>query len=281
MSKMGAEFFTFGVKSNSIFYSMKKASLLLFFLLVQLTVFAQEAAEQEFETDRPSKTEASSLVPNGYFQLETGAQFERNEYGDLVGKEWLYPQALVRVGISSIVEFRAEGTFRRQQTWSGDQLAYQRKGLSTVRVGSKVNVLQEKGLVPELSLLLMLELPLGKEGYKPENVAPEFKLLLSNHLTDRIQLQYNVGYRKEPEYGEMEEKIQYSATLSGKLTDRISLFGEYFGEKTNTNSENNIDGGLQFLILPNLQIDAIIGTNLSLDVPNFFTGVGLSLRLPQ
>ncbi|RNI23008.1 transporter [Rufibacter latericius] len=261
---------------------MKKTLLLSFFAFFHLRAFAQQETLLEFETDRPTKTEASSVVPRGYFQLETGFQYQRLKHESLEDKQWLYPQALLRIGLLPAAEFRVEATYRQETNQISENLFRENKGLSTLRVGTKVNVLESQGVLPTVSVLAMLELPWEADAFKPNKVAPEVMLLLTNGLSEKVKLQYNAGFQRQREDEEMENKLQYSAALCGKLSEKVTVAAEFFGEKPNhSHAENQIDGSIQFLLLPNLQVDAIVGTGVSSHAPDLFTGGGLSFRLPR
>lgn len=189
---------------------------------------------------------------------------------------------MFRIGISEKAELRLEGTYRRQDTRVGDVLAQQNKGLSTVRVGSKVNFLQENGVLPEVSLIGMVELPWGADSFEPEKVAPELRFLFTHTLSPKLTFQYNLGYRRQKEDGNMENKLQYTAALSSKLNDKVAVFAEFFGDKVKgQHPQHQVDGGIQLMLLPNLQFDAVAGLGISAEAPEMFLGTGLSLRLPQ
>ncbi|ALJ00140.1 hypothetical protein DC20_15630 [Rufibacter tibetensis] len=249
--------------------------------MIQFSALAQET-DPEFETDRPTLTEASSTVPRGFFQLETGFQYQKRTLDGLENKQWLYPQALLRIGVFKAAELRLEATFRREDYRVGDALLQRDRGLSTVRVGTKINILEAEGAVPEVSVLAMLEVPWGADAFEPRRVAPEAMLLFTNELSEKVKLQYNAGFRREPDEGEMENKLQFSLALSGKLSDKVTLSAEFFGEKPKGSpAENVIDGSIQFLVLPYVQLDAIVGTGVSSQAPELFVGGGLSFRLPR
>ncbi|WP_205502130.1 transporter [Rufibacter psychrotolerans] len=260
---------------------MKKTCLIFLLGLFQLGAFAQEA-DPEFETDRPTRSEASSVVPRGYYQLETGFQYQKRKAGGLEKKQWLYPQALLRIGVLQGAELRVEGTYRREEYRRAEALQQQNKGLSTVRVGTKVRVVEARGAVPEVAVLGMLELPWAKDSFEPRHVAPAAKLLFTSKLTDKLKVQYNAGFRRQQEEGEMENQLQYAVSLNGKLTDQLTVFAEFFGDKPKGSpAENQLDAGLEWRVLPNLQLDAIVGTGVSSQAPELFVGGGVSVRLPR
>ncbi|WP_207431458.1 transporter [Sabulibacter ruber] len=260
---------------------MKKLVLLFSLGLLQFGAYAQES-EPEFETDRPSFTEASSVVPRGYYQLETGFQYQKKKVDGFERKQWLYPQALLRIGVLKSAELRLEATFRQDDYRSGESLVQHHEGLSTVRVGTKIKVLDSQGAWPEMSLLGMLETPWGRDAFEPRQVVPEVMLLFTNKITEKVKFQYNAGFRRQKEEGEMENQLEYSATLTGKLSQKFMLFAEFFGDKPKGSpAENQIDGGIQFMVLPNLQLDAVVGTGVSSHAPEMFAGGGISVRLPR
>ncbi|MFA1773568.1 transporter [Rufibacter glacialis] len=263
---------------------MKKPLLLLSICFLSFKAVSQQAQQNtpEFETDRPTATESSRVVPIGLYQVETGFKYQKQKQAGIEKKEWLYPQALVRMGALEWAEIRVEATFRRETYREGDALLQMQEGLSMVRVGTKVNLLTPQGARPEISVLAMLELPWGEDAFEPEQVAPELMLLFSNDLSEKINLQYNAGFQREQEEGEMENKLQFSAALSGKVSEKIILGAEFFGEKAQGSAvQNQIDASIQFLLLPNVQLDAIVGTGVSSQAPDFFAGGGVSFRLPR
>ena len=261
---------------------MNKTLLLFFFLVLQFTSWAQETAYPEFETDRPDRTETASIVPGGFYQLETGFQYQKNRQDGAEKRELLYPQALLRIDILKKAELRLEGTFRRNDFLVQRQLRDRNRGLSNVRVGTKINLWEESGLLPMFSVMAMVELPWGVTAYKTDKVAPEIRLLFSNQITQKLKLEYNLGYRREKEEGDMESKIQYAVSLSREVSDKLSLFAEFFGDKPKgSRGENQVDGGIQYKLLPNLQVDVIAGTRVSSEAPEMFLGGGLSFRLPR
>ncbi|MBA9076240.1 transporter [Rufibacter quisquiliarum] len=261
---------------------MKKIILLaVLSSLFSFGAFAQEAAPG-FETDRPNRTEASTWVARGYLQLETGYQYEKKRQSGTEQRSCLYPQALLRVGLLKSAELRLEATYRQEDQRMAEQPEEQEKGLSTVRVGTKVNVVAPKGAVPEISVLAMAELPLGHGSFKPRHLAPDLKLLFTNDLSKKVKLQYNTGFRREKEENTMLDQFQYSASLSWKISEKLSVFDEFFGDKVpGHHAQNYLDGGVQYLLLPSLQIDALVGTDLSAHAAEVFVGGGLSVRLPK
>jgi hypothetical protein len=188
----------------------------------------------------------------------------------------------LRVGILKFAELRLEATYRREDSRTEENILQQEKGLSTVRVGTKVHLAEAQGALPEMSLLAMLELPWGAAAFAPHKVAPEVMLLFSNELTDKLTLQYNAGFQRQMGDASLENQLQYSATFSEKVSEKLTLAAEFFGEKPKgSHAENQIDGSIQYLVLPNLQLDAIIGTDVSAHAHDMFVGGGISLRLPR
>ena len=47
-------------------------------------LFTNAAAQQSIETDRPDQTEATSIVPIRFLQLESGFLFEKTDHNNIV-----------------------------------------------------------------------------------------------------------------------------------------------------------------------------------------------------
>ncbi|MBC8116228.1 MAG: hypothetical protein H7062_17715, partial [Candidatus Saccharimonas sp.] len=62
--------------------------------------------DEPLETDRPDFVEASSLVPRGRVQLESGYTFVRDRTGDIESTAHAVPQFVWRIGLTERFEMR-------------------------------------------------------------------------------------------------------------------------------------------------------------------------------
>jgi hypothetical protein len=272
----------------------KKIFLVLLAGLLPLVVLAQAPqpeSEPELDTDRPGVTQSPTVVPHNRLQVEAGLQYQQEELDNLKLKELLYPEVLLRFGVLERAELRLSMAYKQQRRdWNdgGAMLTNKSSGLENLQLGAKVNLFEGHGAIPEIGLLANVVLPVGKEEFRPPHVAPEGRLLFSSKLSEKLELQYNVGYRKYKDQEEFRGEAVYSLFGSLKLTEAFTLFGEFYGFKAKgITPENTVNTGLLIQLRPNLQWDLVVGTVLSdlglesQSEPEVFAGTGLSWRLPR
>ncbi|WP_162055759.1 transporter [Pontibacter pamirensis] len=247
---------------------------LLIFILIQQGYCQGEVPE--FETDRPDQAEAASLVPRKMIQLETGLYFQKDIQMGVEKELKAYPSALTRYGVVDWLELRVQSALRDSVIESPRR--FRTSGFAPLTVGAKVKLWDEQGLRPQAAFMTMVTLPVGSRHLRPDNPDPLFRLLLKNSLTEKLSLSYNVVY------GWVDGDLLkgYAVSLGYGISDRFTVYGEVFGDKQQGDkAKHSVDGGLLFMILPNLQFDVAAGRALNEAATDFFITTGLSLRLPR
>jgi len=242
---------------------------------------AQELSEQlELITDRPDQTESSAIVPRGYFQIETGVTYS-DEGSESRSLE--YPGTLLRIGLSQRVELRL-GIQGFISEFEGNNTT----GFGDSDIGTKIYLMEESGWRPEMALLASLSMPTGKDGISTERMDPSFRFAFSHTLNDRVSLGYNLGAAWETEPTSSGRStlswLQYTVTAGFGLSERFGAFVELFGDtplSADGDTELSFDGGLTFLLRPNVQLDAALGFGLTDDAPDWFLTTGISVRFPR
>ncbi|QMU31278.1 transporter [Adhaeribacter radiodurans] len=268
---------------------MKYTLLLIFLPLVLPSItLAQTTSEpQELESDRPTFSQGATIVPHKTIQIETGLEYRKDETKEEQEKDFIYPTTLIRVGILKKVELRFNVDFEQQkhQYIEGNTAPGQPgklKGLDNVRVGTKIALVEGEGAMPYISVLGNVTLPVGSKNLRPPHAAPEVRLLFKNELTEKLNLQYNVGYRKHKDQEEYRGEMIYSVNANFKLNDNLQTFAEYEATKAvNQPVDSSINGGFMYKVLPNLQLDVFSGTSVSEAAPDFYIGGGITWRIPR
>lgn len=267
---------------------MKKIVAILFFALtVPLYLMAQNTGGEvtELQTDRPTRAQGASVVPRPTVQIETGFEYQKDETGMLKQKELLYPEMLIRIGILKNAELRINAAYKQKREKYLPEVTRATSiisGFSEVQVGAKVIVFKGGGALPQIGVLGNLTLPAGTKEFRPPHIAPEGRLLINSQLTDKIELNYNVGYRKRQEADTYQNQALYAVTGTLELTDKLKYFVEVFGQKPKADkAEHQLDTGFMFKIISNLQVDLIGGTHINETTPDAFVGGGLTWRLPR
>lgn len=237
---------------------------------------AQEASEgAPLIADRPDFTESTNSVAPGRFQLETGYTFARD--GDL--REHTVGEVLLRIGVLTGVELRVGLNSFVVVEHDDPRDA---EGFEDVVLGAKLELpLPAGGWVPAAALLGSLSLPTGEDEVGgTDGVQPEAVLALGWDLAPRLSLGLNGGYGRLKEEGERFDQFSHSAALGFDVGRGVGLFLEYFALRPleDRSDENTVNGGVTWLLTPNLQLDARAGLGLEGADPDYFTGVGLSVR---
>jgi hypothetical protein len=250
----------------------------------------------ELVTDRPDQTESASVVPAGYFQLETGVSYSRDDDGVFVVRTLSGPGTLVRIGVGGRTELRVgwdgwvEEKFDSGQPRITDGSV---SGLGDGSLGAKVKLREEAGALPEMAILASINLAVGDDEVTSDELDPSFLVAFAHTLTDRLGLGYNLGLQRftdlDPEtFGEeTDDFVRFvgSVALGRSFTERLGGFVEVFGEKPESGAlggtQVSLDGGVTYLVRPNLQLDAYAGAGVSDDAPDWIAGVGLSVRWPR
>ena len=248
---------------------MKNLFAIFTFLFFSTSSFCQSS----IETDRPDQTETSFIVPKNKFQAETGIKHEKTDKGE---NEYTLPTSLLKFGLSEILELRVILEFGYSETEKGIE-----SGLKPVIVGTKVKLFDEKGIVPAASLLAQFQLPkVASSDFKAAHLAPEFRLLMQNKLSDASDLGYNVG----AEWDGLSCQPEYIFTISPNydITKKLKAFVETYGFlQSRHHAEQWVDGGFSYLLSDNMKLDISGGYELThtSNYHNFFESIGFSFRI--
>ena len=254
--------------------------ILLIFLLFFNSIYVQ-AETNPLVTDRPDMTESSLTVPIRTLQLETGIFYEfdkvKNTKPSIENQNLNLATTLIRYGLTKSFELRLGSEYSRQKMIRGNNENV-KSGMNGLVVGSKLFLMSEQNLLPESALIVEFTTPVGNEDIAPEKTETKILLAMSHTLSDAAGLGYNLGYEKT---ANGLDGLIYSIALGMGLTPNIGVFGEIFGDKFSNSSANLMfDGGITYLLKPNLQFDTSLGLAFTDDAPDWFVNFGFVLRLP-
>lgn len=259
-----------------------RAILILICLGGTVKMLAQEKEVTEpLVTDRPDATEASTTVPKGALQIETGAFYTSFEENEIKEEVLGLNTTLVRYGILENLELRLGWNFEEGRTTiNGMELDDVTSGMSPLLAGIKVNITEEKGLMPEIALIGHIFLPFtASSDYRPETTATDFRFSLSHTLSEKSSLGYNIG----AQWGADSPEAAYIYTLAYgySITDRFGFYAELYGDLPEDSRANHFwDAGLTYLLMNNLQLDATVGSGIT-DGQDLLLSAGVSYRIPK
>ena len=257
---------------------IKHITITLFTMLVFLPIFAQQE-RPELITDRPDATESPSVVVRGALQIESGALFTSFEDDVLQTNTTTYNTTLLRFGLLENLELRLGWNFVEQRNkLSTAQEEVIQNGLSPLLLGIKVNITQEKGWLPTIGLIGHLFLPFtASDDFKPQNTGVDFRFAFDHTLSESSSIAYNLGAQWEADTPGA--AYIYTLAYGYSLTDSFGLYAELYGDMPENNSANHYwDAGLTYLVLPNLQLDATLGTSIT-EGQDLLVSAGFSYRI--
>lgn len=245
-------------------------------------VVAQESQSPgEIITDRPDETEAPSLVPKGYLQIETGAFFEKREEENLQSRLTTYNTTLLRYGLLENLEIRiGADLIRFEEDLPGLGTKEYDTGLEPLLLGVKIGIAEEKGILPQIGFLGHLHLPFAAaKDYKPETTGVDFRFAFTHTLTTRSDLSYNLGAKWVNDNAEV--SYIYTLAYGYGITDALGLYAELYGDLPEAGkAEHQWDAGATYLLAKNFQLDAFVGSGIK-GPQQLWVGGGLSIRLPN
>lgn len=257
---------------------MKKLYAIL--LLVFFTPLLAFAQNEEMESDRPGESFTPQVVVKNRFQLEAGIRKEYDKTNGQNHELYLYPTSLLKYGLSKKFELHVLIEDEGDYDFMPDKQKVA-NGLKPVKVGFKYNLFEEKGCLPNTSVLARAAMPkLASKDFEGDYVAPAFRLLMENSLSKKWSLTYNIGVEWEPD----DVHAQYVYTLSPQfdISEKLKVFAELYGFISNNESaDHRCDAGLLYLIKPNFQIDISGGIGITKSSPDSFIEAGLSFRIPH
>lgn len=235
----------------------------------------QAQAQDKIETDRPDQTETPVLTPKKFFQAEMG--FTKENDGD--NYRLLHPTALFKYGFGKRAELRVEtnvATDYYQHIPNG----VKQSGLEPVEIGTKIALIEEKGLRPQTSLIAHVGLPfLSSKIYRTLHLAPSFRFTMQNTVSDKIAIGYNLG--AEWDGFSATPTWLYTIAPGFSLGEKWYTYLEAFGYiARNQKPQHSIDAGVAYFINNNLKLDASTGLGLSKEAPDHYVSLGFSFRLP-
>lgn len=233
--------------------------------------------------DRPGLSNDYSIVKKYRLQIESGISYSTDTNfplsPNLEEQQLQIAQTLIRFGLPHRFELRV-----------GSQFVYQRQkrlnwknSLATIGgmfVGSKWQFLEhKKGFLPNASVLMRVDLPVGSRQIVSSNIEPQAGILASHPLSDAAQFNYNVtvSYRNNSYV-----QYFYATSLSVDFSPQTSVFIEIAAnDPDNGPGQTIFDGGLSLLVKRNFIVDIYGGKGLNKEAPDWFISFGGGIRLPR
>jgi hypothetical protein len=252
---------------------------MLLFMLLGSSIMAQTDDSTSFIPDRPGFATTPDVLSFKKVQLENGFQYTNFFEGDIHIENFLFSSLLVRYGLAKYAELRIQTDFAYNivKDSTGPTTVY---GLNPVTIGTKIKLLSQRKVIPNISLLFNLTLPfIGKQEFLPKTFTPSLYLLMSNDLTQNLHLCYNYGLTW---YGGSDALLHfYAVCFEVNLHPKWNVFLESYGFAALHSSPSfNLDTGVAFLISDHLQVDFSVSGSITTIRDMYFVNMGIAWRIP-
>jgi len=248
------------------------------------------ALTDNISTDRPGFTNSPFVTPRGHTVIETGYTFTLDRQNGTRMSSHDLPELLIRTGLTDDVELRlnwtgvsfTETTFVDQDRagrhyWHTEHA----DGATDMSVGFKAHLLKQSGALPSFAIIPSLSVPTGAAKTSSGDVVPEVDFPWNYALNDKWSI-YGMAVVTMPNDARGHFfQARASAATCYQVTDKLSFFVEYFGlypGARDADCQHNLDCGPILLINRNCQVDFRVGMGINGAAPDFFTGIGLSIR---
>lgn len=220
------------------------------------------AYSQNINTDRPSQSASSSIVPTGKVQVELGYISESSDSG------LSNINTLIRWGFNEYFELRFQ-----QDYLFLDNDEINENGLSPTQVGIKSVLAKEKKYLPEVALLGNLQLESGEGSFTTQDPAANFRLLYGKTISDKVSLGANFGTQWDDDSSG--STLLWTFICNYSISDNLSAFIEPYGfHRRETQADTRLNYGMTYLVNSSFQIDISSGIGLVDEAPDSFISFG-------
>jgi hypothetical protein len=250
-------------------------------LAIPAATAAASADEAELSTDRPDFTESTDIVPAGLVQIESGLLLSVYRSAAERIRTLSGPLPLVRIGAGKRWELRFGTDGLVRTTVLSAAGPHPTSGLSDAGIGVKVNLLRAGRLLPAISIIPAVSIPVGAEAYSSSHFDPSMKFALSHALPRGwgVGGNWNIGTTVVQDSRKMERAASISAShhLRGGWNGYCEL---YRLMPADDSGHWVMNSGVTRALGGNAQFDLAIGRSAKVSDPGWFIGVGLTVRRP-
>ncbi len=257
------------------------AAVVLLALAAPLAAEEASGTQEPISPDRPDFTDGPLLVVPHHLQLETGYTYARTgsekaqTLGEILLRYALDDRWEARLGLNSYDWIDSGVPGERRISGAEDPF---------VEVKIRLNDADAKNRapgVPALGLLVQTTVPVGSRALTSDVWQPAATLALHWDLPADWSLESNVGYSRAADGDRRFDQLFASASASFQLNEKLGGFLEGYilsKESADGSATHFADTGLSYLISKDLAVDVHVGKGLDKPHPNWFAGLGASVR---
>ncbi|MCF6280222.1 MAG: transporter [Flavobacteriaceae bacterium] len=282
-------------------FSKKKIISLL--LLITSIQFVNAQYTEIINSKRPGFSESPYGVGTDVIQIEGGIFFGKSNSNETFAKTDPFGGTIfIRYGkFMEKLEFNAKVTYQKNKLTFNNVFSTdigKVSGLSELTLGAKYLIFQQKftdnskeirswkkrtafdkkRLIPSVGVYVGMNLNFLGKAYKEKKMSPKAAVLLQNDFTNRFVLLTNLIADK---VGTDNRTYSYIVTATYAINQDWSFFAENQGDFLKYKTDFQIGTGAAYLWNENLQFDAAVRANLSVQDSNFIVSLGATWRLDR
>ncbi len=255
----------------------------ILFIILLSSIAHTILAQDQLQSERLNQGATSQVLKKGIWQIESGFFYQGTSRGYFNQYYLQAPKLQQRYGLVKNVELRlaiSGGNYfaRNNGSYTAN---YYLSGFEAPVVGTKVHVLKQKKLIPQIAILAEATWhPLASSLFKSPRVKPNLQLLLSNNINEKLVVGYNIGSFWNDYF-----HYTYAFYIQKQWGKRLLTNIEYAGYATKpnemrANTNRNFYGSIGYYISDRVLGDVGIGRGVQND-PDFFFKTGLSFVLKK
>lgn len=262
------------------------AGLLYFVFIIWFPAIsiAQEAEENEIETDRDSFTPSTNVVGQGRSVLETSYSFVDNRN---VRETHSLPELLFRYGIGENMELRLGANYEIGGAGSPISANAPKSLESTpeleeesrVFYGTKLLLMDQVDWLPQSAFILHGYTPTsGEVTASSLSAGYVFGWEFENSIVWDSAIRYSTGSLEEDKFNIWSPSTVIKIPLSEKWKIHAEYFGVFSEGREEESTQHFFSPGVHYLISSNFELGTRVGWGLNEQSPNFFSNIGLGIR---
>jgi hypothetical protein len=235
------------------------------------------ASEQELSPDRPDFTESSDVVSRATVQFESGVTYEGDVEGGVRSRSLTVPGGLLRLGLGHRSELRLSGDGLSSETVQNTRTS----GYSDIEIGAKLRLFDQRQIGVDLAVLPLVSLPTGADGITSGGVDPTLKVAWARSLPGGIGVSGNVNAASVSDEAGRFHREAVSVSVGRDLVAGFGGFAEVFAlsrVERDSDAGVSVDAGVAHPIGDNLQVDVAAGRGVTAAAPDWFMGLGITVR---
>jgi hypothetical protein len=219
--------------------------------------------------DRPTASDSACVVKPGHLLIEGGYQYQKLH--DEGGYSHVLPQAEFRLGLPFNNEFSLlTPEYINQHPSDSDSLS----GGSATVFGLKHQIGYTSKLVYTVEGIITT--PSGSPDFGSDGWGVAFNGIVNYNVTSSFGVAVLLGLSSQTDPkangGGRYNTFNPDIVLTWQPTPKSQIYGEVYGQTRTSATENsgyNMDAGIQYLVTPNIEIDAEYGLRLSGNLGGF------------